>query len=158
MPTRTLLVLLPVLLLAACAGPSGPDRGAGAGVRADRAAVVRSALDMIGTPYRYGGSSPRGFDCSGLVVYSYARGGAAGLPHSASALAERAAPIPIEELEPGDLIFFDLGQRKPVHVAIYVGQRRFVHAPSSGGRVEQVDFDHVYWGPRLRKAGRLVRR
>ena len=121
----------------------------------DRNAVVRSATAMIGAPYRYGGSSPRGFDCSGLVVYSYAQAGHTGLPRSASALEGRARPIAVSELRPGDLLFFHLEGKKASHVAIYVGGRSFVHAPSSGKRVERVSFDHVYWGPRLELAGRL---
>ncbi len=121
----------------------------------DRAAVVRAATAMIGAPYRYGGSSPRGFDCSGLVVYSYAQAGYFGLPRSASALERRARPIALSELRPGDLLFFHLEGKKASHVAIYVSDRSFVHAPSSGKRVEKVSFDHVYWGPRLELAGRI---
>jgi cell wall-associated NlpC family hydrolase len=112
-------------------------------------------MSMIGAPYRYGGSSPRGFDCSGLVVYSFARTGVSGLPHSAADLHDLARPVSLRELEPGDLLFFRLGGQKPSHVAIYVGGDTFVHAPSSGKRVEKVGLDHVYWGPRLGQAGRL---
>jgi cell wall-associated NlpC family hydrolase len=111
---------------------------------------------MIGTPYRYGGSAPGGFDCSGLVVYSFAKAGVTGLPHSAAALEQRVRPIPLAELAPGDLLFFQLDEKKTSHVGIYVGGRAFVHAPSKGKRVERVRFDHVYWGPRVRIAGRLA--
>ena len=58
--------------------------------------------------------------------------------------------------EPGDLLFFRLSGAKTSHVAMYVGRRAFVHAPSSGKRVERVGFDHVYWGPRLSRAGRVA--
>ena len=121
-----------------------------------RAAVVNTAIDMVGVPYRYGGKSPRGFDCSGLVVYSYAKAGYSGLPHSASRLADLSRPVGLEDLEPGDLMLFELTGKKASHVGIYVGDRRFVHAPSSGGRVEIVDFDHVYWRDHIGKAGRLI--
>jgi cell wall-associated NlpC family hydrolase len=121
----------------------------------DPLAAVRVASSMIGVPYRYGGRSPSGFDCSGLVVYSYARAGLSGLPHSARALERRARKISVDALEPGDLLFFDLEPRK-AHVGIFVGDRSFVHAPSPGGRVERVSFDHVYWSPRIQRAGRLV--
>jgi cell wall-associated NlpC family hydrolase len=110
---------------------------------------------MVGVPYRYGGASPAGFDCSGLVVYSYAAAGIPGLPHSAADLERVTRPVTLPELEPGDLLFFRLSEKKTSHVAMYVGDRAFVHAPSSGKRVEKVRFDHVYWAPRLRKAGRL---
>lgn len=111
---------------------------------------------MVGAPYRYGGASPAGFDCSGLVVYSYAVAGVSGLPRSAASLERASTPVPLQELEPGDLLFFRLSGVKTSHVAMYVGNRAFVHAPSSGKRVERVAFDHVYWGARLRRAGRVA--
>jgi cell wall-associated NlpC family hydrolase len=111
---------------------------------------------MLGAPYRYGGNTPKGFDCSGLVVYSYSQAGLTGLPRTAAALEDAAQPVALDELRPGDLLFFQLSGRKTSHVALYVGDREFVHAPSSGGRVERVAFDHVYWGPRIRRAGRLI--
>jgi len=111
---------------------------------------------MLGAPYRYGGDSPSGFDCSGLVVYSYARAGVDGLPHSTSALERVAQRVPLSEVRPGDLLFFRLSGPKTSHVAIYAGDQTFIHAPSSGKRVERVPFDDVYWGPRLGRAGRLL--
>jgi len=112
---------------------------------------------MLGIPYRYGGNRPNeGFDCSGLVVFSYRQAGVVGLPRSAHELERRATPVSLDSLEPGDLLFFRLGSFKTRHVAIYEGNRRFIHAPSSGKRVERVGFDHPYWGPRLGRAGRLL--
>ena len=149
---------------ASAEGVQQPARSSRAGQREaarretiQRAAVVRAALGQLGTPYRYGGSQPGGFDCSGLVVYSYAKAGVPGLPHSAAALRERAAPISLAQLEPGDLLFFELTGKKTSHVGIFVGDRAFVHAPSSGKRIERVDFDHIYWGKKLGRAGRLLR-
>jgi cell wall-associated NlpC family hydrolase len=151
---RSLAALLPVVAVA-CAASSAPvplERTR----TVDRATVVRTASAMTGAPYRYGGSSPRGFDCSGLVIYSYAKGGLDGLPHSAAALSRIATPVSLDELEPGDLLFFALSGKKTTHVGIYVGDRTFVHAPSSGKRVEKVSFDHVYWRHKLERAGRLT--
>jgi cell wall-associated NlpC family hydrolase len=68
-----------------------------------------------------------------------------------------ARPVALGELEPGDLLFFRLSGPKTSHVAIYLGDRSFVHAPSSGKRVERVSFDHVYWSEHLRRAGRVYR-
>ena len=157
------LCVLVTLVGVGCAGSSGPTLGqpprhsAITGVaKAERADIVRTARAMIGHPYRYGGASPAGFDCSGLVLYSYGEAGVGGLPHSAKELERRARPVAIADLEPGDLLFFHLTGKKASHVAIYVGNRAFVHAPSSGKRVEQVSFDHVYWGERVRLAGRLL--
>ncbi len=151
------------MLGVACAGdgtaPSsatGPRHGASpAPHRADLRTVAHTAQAMVGAPYRTGGSTPRGFDCSGLVVYSYARAGVPGLPHSARVLERRTRPIRISELQLGDLLFFRLDGKKTTHVGIYVGDRAFVHAPSRGKQVERVSFDHVYWGPRLKRAGRI---
>ena len=151
-----------VWMLTACASPTPPPTLAGRSIPEatqppDRGArAAREATSMIGTPYRPGGSSPGGFDCSGLVVYSYARVGITGLPHSAAALEERVRPVSLAELVPGDLLYFQLDGKKTSHVGIYVGGDAFVHAPSRGKRVERVGFDHVYWGPRVRIAGRLA--
>ncbi len=167
---RSVLGLLAVATATACAGARAADPAAVASpsravVRPAASAAVpasglgvraaRTALAMVGAPYRYGGSSPRGFDCSGLVVYSYGRAGLAGLPRTAADLERASRRVALDELEPGDLLFFQLSGKKTSHVAIYVGDEAFVHAPSSGRRVERVHFDHVYWGPRLGRAGRL---
>ncbi len=153
--SRRLALAFAVLWLAhqfsGCASPPAAPLA-----RADRTAIVRIATAQIGRPYVYGGSSPSGFDCSGLVIYSYRKAGLPGLPHSAAALAERSHPIPLSGLRPGDLLFFQRTSAKPHHVGIYIGGREFVHAPSGGKRVEKVGFDHVYWGGRIKRAGRLV--
>lgn len=146
-------------LLVGCAakGPRPPASGtthAGSPSASARAATI--ARQQIGKPYRYGARGPSRFDCSGLVLYSYARAGVPGLPHSAAALERRVRSVALSALAPGDLIFFRLGGRKARHVAIYLGEGRFVHAPSSGGVVEAIPFDHPYWGPRIRRAGRLA--
>ena len=121
-----------------------------------RAQIVRNAEAMIGTPYRYGGSTPAGFDCSGLVLFSYARAGVEGLPRTARTLEDRADSIQLSQLRPADLLFFRLDGRKSRHVAIYAGDRQFIHAPSPGKRVERVSFDHVYWREKLGRAGSLL--
>lgn len=136
--------------------PAAPPAPAPSRSELERAAVVRVAESLVGAPYRYGGRGPKGFDCSGLVLYSFARAGIRGLPRSAEELEIASRPVELAELRPGDLLFFRLERRKTGHVAIYVGDRSFVHAPSRGKRVERVDFDHVYWGPRLARAGRLI--
>ncbi len=156
-----LLCLAGAVLGLGCAGSSGglpptPRSDFSAGASAQRVEIVRAAESMIGRPYRYRGASPSGFDCSGLVLFSYAKAGIEGLPHSARALESHAQAVAIEDLQPGDLLFFHLSGRKASHVGIYMGGRAFVHAPSSGKRVERVSFDHAYWGKRVRLAGRLL--
>jgi len=90
------------------------------------------------------------------VAWSYARAGVGGLPHSVALLERRAEPVAWDALRPGDLLFFRLSSLKTSHVALYVGDHRFVHAPSTGGAVEVVSFDHVYWSRQLGRAGRLL--
>ena len=114
------------------------------------------ALSHIGVPYRYGGASPdTGFDCSGLVQYVYSRGAGVVLPRNTQALAEVGAPVPPESLEPGDLVFFDTLRKPYSHVGIYLGDQRFIHAPTTGGQVELVDMRHRYWQTRFNGARRV---
>jgi cell wall-associated NlpC family hydrolase len=92
--------------------------------------AVRIAAAELGVPYRYGGSSPSGFDCSGLVAYVYARLGIQ-LPHNAAAQYGYGRPVDRRDLRPGDLVFFHgLG-----HVGLYIGRGRMIHAPQTGERV-----------------------
>ncbi len=92
--------------------------------------AVRIAAGELGVPYRYGGSSPSGFDCSGLVAYVYAKLGIR-LPHNAAAQYSYGRAVDRGHLKPGDLVFFHgLG-----HVGLYIGQGRMIHAPQSGERV-----------------------
>jgi cell wall-associated NlpC family hydrolase len=117
----------------------------------DRAATV--ALEAVGTPYRWGGSSPEsGFDCSGLVYWAFGRLGLE-LPHSSYALYDLGRRVPRSKLKRGDLLFFaGLG-----HVGVYVGRNRMVHAPQTGGRVEVVKLGGPYYGGQLAGARRLAR-
>lgn len=101
--------------------------------RANRVAIkaVQIAKRELGTPYVYGGSSPGGFDCSGLTAYIYARLGIH-LPHNAAAQYYYGRPVSLKHLRPGDLLFFHgLG-----HVGIYIGHGRMIHAPHTGANVE----------------------
>jgi cell wall-associated NlpC family hydrolase len=93
--------------------------------------AVALARTQLGVPYVYGGASPDGFDCSGLVMWVYGRLGIT-LPHNAAALFSVGRPVSLEHLRPGDLVFFPgLG-----HVGIYVGDGRMIHAPQTGEYVE----------------------
>jgi cell wall-associated NlpC family hydrolase len=93
--------------------------------------VVGVALSQLGTPYVWGGAAPGGFDCSGLVMWAYAQVGVS-LPHSSYAQYGYGVPVSRDQLQPGDLVFFDgLG-----HVGIYIGGGQFVHAPHTGDVVK----------------------
>ncbi len=98
--------------------------------------VVGAALQELGVPYVWAGSSPSGFDCSGLVMYAYGQVGVS-LPHSSYAMWSQGVAVPRDQLEPGDIVFFDgLG-----HVGIYIGGGEFVHAPHTGTVVQVSSLD-----------------
>lgn len=137
LPGMALAVAL--MLLSACSSAPRLGEQEAAAHRA-----VQYALNMQGKPYRYGGTTPHGFDCSGLVHYSYSRAGVE-LPRSTEGLRDRSRTISTRELRPGDLLFFDQEGKRSSHVALYVGDDRFVHAPSTGKRVTVANFADPYW-------------
>jgi cell wall-associated NlpC family hydrolase len=111
---------------------------------------------VVGKPYKYGGSSPaRGFDCSGLVQYSYKQAGVA-LPRDTDQQRRASRPVKVADLRRGDLLFFDQEGKKNSHVGIYLGEGRFVHAPSSGKKVRANRLDQPYWKKHLSEARRLT--
>lgn len=116
--------------------------------------VVAAAAGVVGAPYRYGGNTPRGFDCSGLVHYAHRRAGIP-VPRTTQAQVRRARPVSIAQLRAGDLLFFELDGRKVSHVGIYAGEGRFIHAPSTGKKVSYASLGSPFWSSRLRGAGRF---
>ena len=110
--------------------------------------IIFTAMQQVGKPYRYGGSSPTtGFDCSGLIDYVFRESIGMTLPRTVKELKTMHAPvIDKKDLQSGDLIIFATGRsRKADHAGIYVGQGRFVHAPSSGGKVRLDKLNDDYW-------------
>lgn len=121
--------------------------------------MVMVALSLIGTPYKYGGSSPEtGFDCSGLVKYILGLSSTIVVPRSSDEMYRMGGhTITLDELKAGDLIFFRIGKTKRVnHVAVYIGQQRFVHAPSSGNQVRVDKLGDKYWTRYLLGARRVL--
>jgi murein DD-endopeptidase len=118
---------------------------------ADHAATL--AAKMVGKPYKYGGSSPSGFDCSGLVQYSFRHAGVS-LPHNTVQQRSASRRITLAELRRGDLLFFNQEGKKYGHVAIYVGDGKFVHAPSSGKSVRSDALSNPYWKKHLSEVRR----
>lgn len=116
--------------------------------------LVSVADSLLGTPYRYGGASPGGgLDCSGLVYYTHLRVGLT-IPRNTTGQLEKARPVELSRIRPGDLLFFRLSWRKVSHVGIYTGDNRFIHAASSGKGVSYANIENVYWKKRLIAAGR----
>jgi cell wall-associated NlpC family hydrolase len=152
---------LVVLLLAAAAGCASTPRPAplaASGATRPTAEMggqaADNALKMVGRPYRYGGASPSGFDCSGLVLYSYKQAGLS-LPHGTDKQRSLSRPVKVADLRRGDLLFFNQEGKKYGHVAIYVGNGNFVHAPSSGKSVRRDRLDSPYWQRHLSEARRI---
>lgn len=116
----------------------------------EQAAVV--AVRQIGVPYRYGGSTTNGFDCSGLVHYAYSKAGQR-IPRTTSGQWRELQPVTPEKLRVGDLLFFDI-EGKVSHVGLYLGSRRFVHAPSTGREVTIEELDSSYYRRAFVRGGR----
>ena len=116
--------------------------------------IVMEAHKMLGTPYRYGGASPKGFDCSGLVQYVYAQAGLE-VPRSTVEQLEQSRWVSFSQLRPGDLVFFKTGRSKVNHVGIYYGNGRFIHAPNRGKEVSFAQIESDYWAKHMVAAGRF---
>ena len=104
---------------------------------------------MLGVPYRWAGASPEGgFDCSGLIMWAYAQVGRS-LPHSSRALYDMSRRIPTDQLQPGDLVFYN----SPVsHVGLYIGGGQMIHAPHTGSVVQ---IQSIYYWSALTGGGRI---
>lgn len=121
----------------AVVAPRRADADIGAG-------AARHALDVVGVPYRFGGSTPDGFDCSGLIQYSYGLAGRQ-LPRDTEGLRTRTRPVPLAQARPGDLLFFHLNGRRNSHVGLHIGDNSFVHAPSTGKHVSTASLSNPFW-------------
>jgi cell wall-associated NlpC family hydrolase len=116
------------------------------------------AISLIGTPYRLGGSDPQqGLDCSGFVNHVFRQAAGLQLPRESHALSQVGQTLEPEELQPGDLVFFNTLERPFSHVGIYLGDNRFVHAASSrSGGVMLSSLTDDYWSRRFEGARRIL--
>ncbi|WP_420997205.1 C40 family peptidase [Cupriavidus sp. 30B13] len=162
---RLPLLCAAALFLAACASAPPPRHGGlqrlpGTSMTDPSAGLEEvsiQAMSLVGTPYRYGGNTPdSGFDCSGLVRYVVLRAANVNLPRTTEAMGERGVPLERSQVASGDLVFFNTTGRANSHVGIYVGQNRFVHAPSTGGTVRLEDMGKSYWASRYNGARRVA--
>lgn len=165
LPGIMLGVAAGLVSLVACAPAPlrAPERGLAAEPGASRAAsgqrarrlaqAARVARSRVGAPYRYGEEGPVAFDCSGLVQFAYRQVGIP-VPRTVEQQLRRSRSIDPDRLRPGDLLFFRLSG-KIGHVAIYVGDDRFVHAPKTGDRVSTASLGNPFWDRHLVAAGRF---
>ncbi len=140
-------VLCIALLLTACGTTPRQQTRPAASEQGSEVALY--AMGLIGTGYRFGGKNPEaGLDCSGMVSYIYRNAAGVNVSGSAADIARRGREIPRSALRPGDLIFFNTMNRAFSHVGIYIGDARFVHAPSTNGRVRIDRLDNRYYAQR----------
>ena len=141
------VVLIAIVISGGVGCVSTPASNTGVG---ERAAAV--AIEQVGIPYRYGGSTPTGFDCSGLVHYSYASVGK-NIPRTTAGQWADFKPVNNQDLRSGDLLFFRISG-KMSHVGMYLGDGRFVHAPSTGKTVSVASLRTDYYRKAFIRAGR----
>lgn len=119
--------------------------------------LVFHALAFLGVKYRFGGTDPQtGWDCSGYVSHVFKNAIGLTLPRTSFSMSERGDPIERNDLQPGDLVFFNTLKRAFSHVGIYLGDNRFIHAPSSGKAVQISDMNADYWAKRFDGGRRMV--
>jgi cell wall-associated NlpC family hydrolase len=144
-----------LFLLTACTTPFAPTPPY-AQERSNE--VVLFSMSLLETGYVFGGKNPEaGLDCSGMVSYIYRTAAQFNLTGSAYDMAHKGQAIRKEDLRPGDLVFFNTLQRPFSHVAIYIGDQRFIHAPSSKGRVRIDKLTQTYWATRFEVARRYLK-
>ncbi|APX94701.1 glycoside hydrolase [Halomonas sp. 1513] len=151
-PWRALPLFWALLLMALLSGCASRDIATrdtattpASGLSIERAMILANAQQALGTPYRFGGNTPEGLDCSGLVEMAYRAAGIR-VPRTAD---DQFRQLPqVGEARPGDLLFFGSG-RKATHVGIYQGDRQMIHAPGRGREVVSVPLDIDYWQSRF---------
>jgi cell wall-associated NlpC family hydrolase len=154
-PTRSPPASAPAASAAAAVVPDGWDGGGGLSRSRNRGdAVADFALRWRGARYRYGGATPDGFDCSGLVFYAHRALGLT-VPRTSRDQADAAENVRPRKLRRGDLVFFRIGSRRVNHVGIYIGKHRFVHAPGAGKPVTVNSLHDEFYAERFVAAGRF---
>lgn len=126
------------------------------GWKAKTQEVIINALSLTGIKYKFGGNSPEtGFDCSGFVRYVFRNAANLTLPPTARAISQLGKTVNKDELQPGDLVFFNTLKSAFSHVGIYIGDNKFIHSPRSGASVRVENMQQSYWSSRFNGAQRL---
>ncbi len=155
MLVRFFLLLLALSLSACTSTPSAPERATTARLETSERGreITIFALSLIDTGYRFGGKNPSaGLDCSGMVSYIYGQAIGVKVDGSAANIAQKGRAIERAQLRPGDLVFFNTRNRSYSHVGVYIGDQRFVHAPSTNGRVRIDKLSDSYYAQRFEAA------
>lgn len=147
---RIALLVWLALWLTGCASAPAVDNP---GIRQQ---IIESALGQLGRPYRYGGRDPSGFDCSGLVQYAYGEAGVVA-PRDTKSQRDAGRRIDFDAAQPGDLLFYRFENAGGLHVGLYLGDGRMVHAPASGRQVSLVAVESPVWKKRYLETIRLLR-
>ncbi|CAK7043275.1 MAG: hypothetical protein DELT_02920 [Desulfovibrio sp.] len=151
-----LVVLSFVLVLQGCgksviSSSSGKRYG-----KASGSTVVAKARSQIGVRYKYGGTTPKtGFDCSGLIQWSYQQCGVT-VPRNTKQQAKAGKSVKKSQLKPGDIIVFRISSRSGLHTAVYSGNGKFIHSPSTGKRIREDKLNSDYWSRRYVTARRIL--
>ncbi len=118
--------------------------------------VALQAMGLLGIRYKYGGNTPEhGLDCSGLVRHVFREAWGMVLPRTSEEISKVGEHVATDDLRPGDLVFYNTLRRGFSHVGIYLGDKKFIHSPSSGGQVRIERMDVGYWKSRFNGARRL---
>jgi cell wall-associated NlpC family hydrolase len=155
MKPRPILGIITVLLIALSGCAGSPPRAERSSTPVQKE-VIKTAHALLGSPYKYGGMTPEGFDCSGFVGYVYRNAAGVALPRETHALVRTGRPVSVAELRPADLVYFKIEHQKPLHVGIYLGEGTFIHSPSTRGKVNIQRLDQDYWKDRYLGARRLL--
>ena len=119
--------------------------------------ILSTSLNYLGTPYKWGGISKYGFDCSGFVKFVYSHSAGLNLPRTSKEMSQVGTNIKnTKELMPGDLVFFNTRRFNFSHVGIYLGDNKFIHAPRTGKKVKIEQLDDSYWANRFNGARRII--
>jgi cell wall-associated NlpC family hydrolase len=145
-----------IVLYSADENEAEPEAEMATGWKAKTQEVIINALSLTGIKYKYGGSSPEtGFDCSGFVRYVFRNAANLTLPPTARAISQIGKSVKRDELQPGDLVFFNTLKSAFSHVGIYIGDNKFIHAPRTGAHVRVENIQQSYWASRFNGAQRL---
>ena len=123
----------------------------------DADSLISSAMGFIGVAYRFGGTTPRGFDCSGFMQYVFRKAFAVNIPRTAAAQANFGSKVSRSNLQAGDMVFFRTSGRRISHVGMYVSNDRFIHSPRTGKSVEITSLSSKYWSSKYATARRVKR-